>query len=292
MSPDSIRTIALIGHGGSGKTSLAEALLYAAGVTTRLGSVDRGTTMLDHEPEEEERKLSLNLSVASFEWDGCKINLIDTPGYADFSGDARSAIRVADLALFVVSGVDGVEVQTELMWKMAAEEGTPRAVFVTKLDRDRSSLNRTLEELREAFGKGIAPLVINVGEEADLRGVARVSSGQVDLYEEGNPLSTAATSAPAEVAAVLEEAHLELVESVVETDDDLMTAYFEGEEPEQAVIVSVLREAMLAGEIFPVLAGSSSQMIGIDVLADFLKSFCTHPARSSPLPLCRRAPSR
>ncbi len=285
MSPDSIRTIALIGHGGSGKTSLAEALLYTAGVTTRLGSVDRGTTLLDHEPEEEERKLSLNLSVASFEWDGCKINLIDTPGYADFSGDARSAIRVADLALFVVSGVDGVEVQTELMWKVAAEEGTPRAVFVTKLDRDRSSLNRTLAELREAFGKGIAPLVINVGEEANLRGVARVSSGQVDLYEEDNPRATIAPEAPPEVASVLEEAHIDLVESVVETDDDLMTAYFEGEEPEQAVIVSVIREAMSAGEIFPVLAGSSSRMIGIDVLADFLKSFAPNPQERSAPPL-------
>ena len=285
MPPDSIRTIALIGHGGSGKTSLAEALLYTAGVTTRLGSVDQGTTLLDHEPEEEERKLSLNLSVASFEWDGCKINLIDTPGYADFSGDARSAIRVADLALFVVSGVDGVEVQTELMWKVAAEEGTPRAVFVTKLDRDRSSLNRTLAELREAFGKGIAPLVINVGEESNLRGVARVSSGQVDLYEEDNPRATIAPEAPPEVASVLEEAHIDLVESVVETDDDLMTAYFEGEEPEQAVIVSVIREAMSAGEIFPVLAGSSSRMIGIDVLADFLKSFAPNPLERSAPPL-------
>lgn len=285
MSPDSIRTIALIGHGGSGKTSLAEALLYTAEVTTRLGSVDRGTTLLDHEPEEEERKLSLNLSVASFEWGGCKINLIDTPGYADFSGDARSAIRVADLALFVVSGVDGVEVQTELMWKVAAEEGTPRAVFVTKLDRDRSSLNRTLAELREAFGKGIAPLVINVGEEANLRGVARVSSGQVDLYEEDNPRATIAPEAPPEVASVLEEAHIDLVESVVETDDDLMTAYFEGEEPEQAVIVSVIREAMSAGELFPVLAGSSSRMIGIDVLADFLKSFAPNPLERAAPPL-------
>ncbi len=285
MSPDSIRTIALIGHGGSGKTSLAEALLYTAGVTTRLGSVDQGTTLLDHEPEEEERKLSLNLSVASFEWDGCKINLIDTPGYADFSGDARSAIRVADLALFVVSGVDGVEVQTELMWAVAAEERTPRAVFVTKLDRDRSSLNRTLAELREAFGKGIAPLVINVGEEANLRGVARVSSGQVDLYEEDNPRAKIAAEAPPEVASVLEEAHIDLVESVVETDDDLMTAYFEGEEPEQAVIVSVMREAMSDGEIFPVLAGSSSRMIGIDVLADFLKSFAPNPLERAAPPL-------
>ena len=283
MSPDSIRTIALIGHGGSGKTSLAEALLYAAGVTTRLGSVDQGTTLLDHEPEEEDRRQSLNLSVASFVWEGCKVNLIDTPGYADFSGDARSAIRVADLALFVVSGVDGVEVQTELMWKVAAEEGTPRAVFVTKLDRDRSSLNRTLNELREAFGTGIVPLVINVGEEADLRGVARVSSGQAELYESGNPKGVIASQTPQEVASVLEDAHLELVESVVETDDDLMDAYFEGEEPSQEVIVSVLREAMLAGEIFPVLAGSSSRLIGIDVLADFLKVF-------APTPLERAAP--
>jgi elongation factor G len=283
LSPDSIRTIALIGHGGSGKTSLAEALLYTAEVTTRLGSVDQGTTLLDHEPEEEERRQSLNLSVASLEWEGCKINLIDTPGYADFSGDARSAIRVADLALFVVSGVDGVEVQTELMWKVAAEEGTARAVFVTKLDRDRSSLNRTLNELKEAFGTGIAPLVINVGEEANLRGVARVSSGQAELYEPGNPRGVIASETPSEVASVLEEAHMELVESVVETDDDLMDAYFQGEEPSQAVIVSVLREAMLSGEIFPVLAGSSSQLIGIDVLADFLKVF-------APTPLERAAP--
>ena len=285
MSPDSIRTIALIGHGGSGKTSLAEALLYTAGVTTRLGSVDQGTTILDHEPEEEERKQSLNLSVASFEWEGCKINLIDTPGYADFSGDARSAIRVADLALFVVSGVDGVEVQTELMWKFAADEGTPRAVFVTKLDRDRSSLNRTLAELRDAFGSRIAPLVINVGQEADLRGVARVSSGKAALYEEGNPRGVTATEAPDEVASVLEEAHTELVESVVETDDDLMDAYFEGEEPSQEVVVSVIREAMLNGELFPVLAGSSSRLIGVDVLADFLKVFAPTPLERTVPPL-------
>ena len=285
LSPDSIRTIALIGHGGSGKTSLAEALLYTAGVTTRLGSVDQGTTILDHEPEEEERRQSLNLSVASFQWDGCKINLIDTPGYADFSGDARSAIRVADLALFVVSGVDGVEVQTELMWKIAADEGTPRAVFVTKLDRDRSSLNRTLGELRDAFGTGIAPLVINVGQEASLRGVAKVSSGKVALYEDGNPRGVTAAEAPDEVASVLEEAHMELVESVVETDDDLMDAYFEGEEPSQEVIVSVIREAMLTAELFPVLAGSSNLLIGIDILADFLKVFAPTPLERSTPPL-------
>lgn len=285
MSPDSIRTIALIGHGGSGKTSLAEALLYTAGATTRLGSVDQGTTLLDHEPEEEERRQSLNLSVASLEWEGCKINLIDTPGYADFSGDARSAIRVADLALFVVSGVDGVEVQTELMWKVAAEEGTPRAVFVTKLDRDRSSFNRTLGELKEAFGTGIAPLVINVGEETGLRGVARVSSGQAELYEPGNPRGITASETPPEVASLLEETHVELVESVVETDDDLMDAYFEGVEPSQDVIVSVLRDAMLSGEIFPVLAGSSSQLIGVDTLADFLKVFAPTPLERSAPPL-------
>lgn len=285
MSPDGIRTVALIGHGGSGKTSLAEALLYAAGVTTRLGSVDQGTTILDHEPEEEERKLSLNLSVAAFDWDGCKINLIDTPGYADFSGDARSAIRVADLALFVVSGVDGVEVQTELMWKVAAEEGTPRAVFVSKLDRDRSSFNRTLAELRAAFGTGIAPLVINIGQETGLQGVARVSSGRSLLYEDGNPRGNNAPELPDEVASVLEEAHTALVESVVETDDDLMDAYFEGEEPSQEVIVSVIREALIAGEIFPVLAGSSAQLIGIDVLADFFKVFAPTPTERSSPPL-------
>src|SRR5665811_184179 len=125
MVPEKIRNVALIGHGGSGKTSLAEAMLFVAGITNRQGSVDSGSSTLDSEPEEVERKQSLSLGVATFEWRGHQINLLDTPGFADFSGDARTALRAADLALFVVSAVDGVEVQTELMWKAAVAENIP-----------------------------------------------------------------------------------------------------------------------------------------------------------------------
>src|SRR5829696_8360285 len=145
--PGKIRNVALVGHGGAGKTTLAEALLFEAGVVSRRGRVEDGTTVTDFDPEEQQRQLSLSLAVAPFEWKGHKINLIDTPGYADFVGDVMAALRVVDLAVFVVSAVEGVEVQTEVVWKVAAELGVPRMIFVNKLDRERASFERTLDQL-------------------------------------------------------------------------------------------------------------------------------------------------
>ena len=182
MEPEKVRNVALVGHGGSGKTTLAEALLFIGGATTRRGSVEQGTTVFDHEPEEIERNISLGLAVASLEWQGHTINLIDTPGSSDFSGDARAALRAADLALFVVSGVDGIEVQTEQLWRIAAEESIPRAIVITKLDRDRSSFERTLDQLRSAFGKAIAPIQVPIGAEDQLSGVVRVASERAYTY--------------------------------------------------------------------------------------------------------------
>ncbi|MGH3667512.1 MAG: GTP-binding protein, partial [Acidimicrobiia bacterium] len=176
MLPEKVRNVALVGHGGSGKTTLAEALLFVGGATSRRGTVEQGTTVLDFEPEEIDRGISLGLGAATFTWNDHRINLIDTPGSSDFSGDARAALRAVDLALFVVSGVDGVEVQTEQLWKVAEEEGIPRAVVVTKLDRDRSSFERTLDQLRNSFGKAIAPIQVPIGSEEGLRGVVRVAS--------------------------------------------------------------------------------------------------------------------
>src|SRR5690606_25373900 len=185
MVPEKIRNVALVGHGGCGKTCLAEALLFVAGASNRLGSVDQGTSLFDYEPEEIDRKISLSLAVASFDWHGHTINLVDTPGYADFSGDARAALRAADLALFVVSAVDGVEVSTELMWRAAAEEGIPRAIVVTKLDRDRASFQRTLDQLKETFGKRVAPVQVPIGEEGNLSGIVRVVSERAYEYTDG-----------------------------------------------------------------------------------------------------------
>jgi elongation factor G len=284
MVPEKIRNVALIGHGGSGKTSLAEALLYVAGATNRLGSVDQGMSILDYEPEEVERKISLSLAVASFQWSGYQINLLDAPGYADFSGDARAALRAADLALFVVSAVDGVEVSTELMWKVAADEGIPRAIVITKLDRDRASFRRTLDQLSETFGKRVAPVQVPIGEEASLEGLVRVVSERAYRYEKGAKEGVQ-VDLPDSVADLVHTTHTTLIESVVETDDALMEAYFDGQEPSREVVVETVHKGMLAGEIFPVLVSSANALVGIDTLAEFLVDFGPNPLEHSVPPL-------
>ena len=284
MTPDKIRNVALVGHGGSGKTSLAEALLFVAGATTRQGSVETGTSVLDYEPEEIERKISLSLAVASLDWAGHQINIIDTPGYADFSGDARAALRAAGLALFVVSAVDGVEVQTELMWRVAAEEGIPRAIVITKLDRDRASFTRTLDQLKESFGKRVAPVQVPIGEEGELAGIVRVVSERAYLYDKGATSGTLA-DLPDSVSDLVHTAHTALIESVVESDDSLMEAYFEGTEPSREVIVDTVHKGMLAGEIFPVLVASAATLIGVDTLAEFIVDFGPNPLEHSVPPL-------
>ena len=276
MRPENIRNVGLFGHGGSGKTSLAEALLYNAGKINRIGSVVAGNTVMDHEPEEIERQSSLGLGVASFDHNGTRVNLIDTPGYADFVGEALAALRAVDLAVFVVSAVDGVEVQTEILWEAARLEGIPRVVFVNKLDRDRASFSRTLDELVEAFGKRIAPVQIPIGEEQSLSGVVRLVSGRAYRYESSRTEGTA-TDVPPEVAEAFEETRSALVESVVETDDDLLEAYFEGEEPSAERMVEVIHDGMLAGDIFPVLVGSAGALVGIDTLAEFVVDFGPDP---------------
>ena len=275
MLPEKVRNVALVGHGGSGKTTLAEALLFVGGATTRLGSVEQGTTVLDHEPEEIDRGISLGLAVATFEYNGHRINLIDTPGSTDFSGDARAALRAADLALFVVSGVDGVEVQTEQLWRAAAEEDIPRALVVTKLDRDRSSFERTLNQLRESFGKAIAPIQVPIGSEEGLIGVVRVASERA--YEYTGDRTGKEVELPADVEELVHAAHTALVETVVETDDEMMEAYFEGNEPSRDQIVATIHKGILSGDIHPVLVTSAEKLIGIDLLAEFIVDYGPNP---------------
>ena len=161
-STDKIRNVALVGHGGAGKTTLAEALLLRAGVINRPGRVEDGTTVLDFEPEEKAHHLTLSLAVAPIEWKGFKINVIDTPGYPDFVGDVHAALRVVDLAIFVVSAVDGVQVQTEITWKIATGLGIPRLLFVNKLDRERADYDRVLQQIGDVLGIVPAPLESSV----------------------------------------------------------------------------------------------------------------------------------
>ena len=276
MLAEKVRNVALVGHGGSGKTTLAEALLFVGDATNRRGTVEQGTTVLDFEPEEIDRGISLGLGVATFNWNDHRINLIDTPGSSDFSGDARAALRAVDLALFVISGVDGVEVQTEQLWKVAEEEGIPRAVVVTKLDRDRSSFERTLEQLRDSFGKAIAPIQVPIGSEEGLRGLVRVASERAYEYTDGEK-SGKEVDLPSEVEELVHAAHTALVETVVETDDEMMEAYFEGKEPSREQIVATIHKGIVAGEIQPVLVASAERLIGIDLLAEFIVDYGPNP---------------
>jgi elongation factor G len=264
---DHIRNVALVGHGGSGKTSLAEALLHRSGAINRLGRVEDGTTVSDYDPEEQRRTISLSLSLAPFEWRDHKINLIDTPGYADFIGDVAAALRVADLAVFVVSAVDGVEVQTEVVWKMAADLGLPRMVFVNKLDRERSSFDATLDQLRDRLGAGIAPLELPIGEEANFRGIADLLTDTAHIYEGGRPGTEAI---PEDIETREHEVRDNLVEGIVVADDDMLERYLEGDVPGVEELERTLHDGIASATVFPVVVGSATREIGIDRLADFL----------------------
>ncbi|HVX16976.1 MAG TPA: elongation factor G [Acidimicrobiales bacterium] len=265
--PDRIRNVALVGHSGVGKTTLAEALLHRAGATNRLGRVEDGTTVCDNDPEEHKRGVSISMALAPFEWRDHKINLIDTPGYADFVGEVHAALRVADLAVFVVSAVEGVEVQTEIVWHIAADLGLPRMVFVNKLDRERADFDGTLDQLRTRFGAGIAPLELPIGQEADFRGVADLLTDTAWLYADG---SATKAEIPDDMADQEHRVHDNLVEGIVVADDELMERYLEGDIPSVEQLEHTLHLGVDDATVFPVVCGSALAEIAVDRLADYI----------------------
>jgi len=279
--PAKIRNVALVGHGGAGKTSLAEALLFCSGAISRMGRVEDGSTTTDFDPEEVRRHLSLSLALAPFEHDGCKINLLDAPGYADFVGDVRTALQVADLAVVVVSAVEGVEVQTEVAWRIASELGLPRMFFVNKLDRERASFERTLDQLRDRFGAGVAPLELPIGEEASFRGIADLLTDTAVLYD-GGPKPTLG-EIPDDMAAREHQVHDNLVEGIVVADDDLMERYLDGDTITPKELEDTLAKGVAEASVFPVACGSATKMIGIDRLAQLIVEVGTSPVHRPPV---------
>jgi elongation factor G len=275
---EKIRNVALVGHGGSGKTSLAEALLYTAGALPRLGRVEDGSTTTDFDPEEARRRISVSLALAPFEYGGCKVTIIDTPGYADFISDVAAALRAADLAVFVVSAVEGVEVQTEIAWRMAAELGLPRAIFVNKLDRERASFQRTLDQLKDKFGAGVAPLQLPIGDEAEFRGVVELLDDTAVLYADGK-----STTGPIPPEMEMEEhsIHDALIEGIVVGDDDLMERYLADAAIAHEELAHGLADGVASGSVFPVLCGSATKLVGIDRLAHFIAEEGPSPAAAA-----------
>jgi elongation factor G len=272
---DKVRNVALVGHGGAGKTTLVEALLHRTGTINRLGRVEDGSTVSDHDPEEQRRGISLSLAVAPFEWKGHKVNLIDTPGYADFLGDVRAALRVVDLAVFVVSAVDGVEVQTEAVWREATRLGVPRMVFINKLDRERASFERTLDQLRDRLGAGVAPLELPIGAEADFRGIADLLTDTAHIYDGGVPHTE---PIPDDMEELEHQVHDNLVEGIVVADDALLERYLEGDVPKLEELEHALTLGIETASVFPVVCGSATAEVGIDRLADLLVEIGPPPA--------------
>lgn len=277
--PEKIRNVALVGHSGSGKTSLAEALLFHAGAISRIGTVEAGNTVMDCDPEEHERGTTITMALAPFEWQGHKINLIDTPGYADYAGEIHAALRVTDLAIFVVDGVDGVEVQTEYAWRLAEELSVPRMIFVNKLDKERSSFTKTVAQLRDRFGAGIAPVEIPVGREMDFRGVADLFRDKAYVYNSGKP---EVTDMPEEMMDREQELRDNLVEGIVIGDDDMLERYLDDDAPSIEELEHTMAIGVAAATVFPVVCGSATEKIGVDRLADFIVALAPSPADRPP----------
>ena len=273
-----IRNVALVGHSGSGKTQIASAILFDAGMVNRLGRVDDGTTVTDFDDEEIARKHTLASSLAYAEWNRTKINLIDTPGIANFLSDAQAALRVADAALLVVDAVAGVEVQTEKTWEATEALGLPCLVVLNRYDRERASLDRSLESLRTAFGRSIVPIQIPIGEEKAFRGVIDLVSMKAFTFESDGSGKMTEGPVPGGSAEAAKASRDALVEMVAEADDSLMERFFEAGTLTQDELVSGLRVAVANRRIFPLVCASASLNVGIQPLLDAVLQFLPSPA--------------
>ena len=274
-----LRNVALVGHGGSGKTQLASALLFAAGAVNRLGRVDDGSTTTDFDDEEIARKHTLSSSLAHAEWQKCKINIIDTPGFANFLSDARAALRVVETALVVVDAVHGVEVQTEKLWAEAAALGLPRIVVLNRLDRERASLDRALESLHRDCAREIAPIQLPLGEEKAFTGVVDLVRMKAFTFAGDNSGTMTEGDIPAALVERAQKAREQLIESVAEADEQLMETFFAEGTLTQDQLVSGLRTAVATGKLFPLVCTSAAHMIAIQPLLDAIVDFVPSPAQ-------------
>jgi len=280
---DRIRNVALIGHRGSGKTSLHEALLFEAGIVNRLGRVEDGTTTSDYEPDEQAREMSIGAAVASFEHDGRKINLVDTPGDPSFIADTVATLRVVDAAVVVVNAVMGVEVHTERLWERADRQGLARLVYVNMLDRERADFFRALESLQGAFGNHVVATEIPIGSEHEVSGVVDLIDMKAFVAQSEGRGAPAPQDIPDELAEQAQEYREKLMDEVAENSDELMERYLEGEEIDHDEIVTVLKRGVTDGRIFPVTCGVATKNLGTTRLLEALVEDLPSPAMRGPV---------
>jgi len=281
---ENLRNVGLFGHGGAGKTSLAEAILYTAKVIDRMGKVENGNTVSDFEPEEIKRGISLSLSVLPLEWKGKKINVIDTPGYADFIGEIKSALRAVDSMLIVIDAISGIQVQTEKVWGMGEEEKLPVAFVVNKLDRESADFYENVKAIQERFGGKAIPIYLPIGKEGNFNGVIDLLEGKAYIYKDDKG-EAVESEIPAELKSDYEKYRQQLIETIIEFDEELLQKYLEGEEIESSLIAKTLKEAFIGREIFPIFPVSSYKNVGVSKLLDAIVAFFPNPLERPAIPI-------
>ena len=268
------RTVAIVGHNGSGKSHLLSSMLALKGL------VDKpGPKSVDYDPVEQEKGSSVTSHVATFEWKDGKVSVIDTPGFGDFMSDVINAIYVSENVLVVVNATAGVEIQTERYWRIAEEQGKPIMVFVNQMDKERADFDKALSDLKERFERKIVPVLVPIGKEDSFRGVVDVFSGKAYVYDSGK---LEETEIPSDIADYVEEIKTNAIEDIVELDDELMERYLEGEEIEPEKIFSALKKGYASGEIVPVFSGSALKSIGVELLLDKIFEIGISPAEAKP----------
>ncbi|MCX5885639.1 MAG: elongation factor G [Proteobacteria bacterium] len=273
-----IRNVALIAHGGSGKTSIAEALLFNNRITTRLGRVDDGTSLMDYEPEEIKRKITISSSFHHLEWQKCQVNLIDTPGDANFIADTRNSLQVADSAVLVIDAISGVQVQTEKVWDYCNQFSLPRCIFINKLDRERSDLFRTVENVKKYLK--IKPLILQLplGAEHEFTGLIDLIEEKALLYRDDLSGTFTVEEIPADMKEKAEEFKTKLIEDIAESNDELLEKFLEGTKPSKVEMLSALKQGIISQKLFPILLGSALRNIGMQPLLDFIIECFPSPA--------------
>lgn len=271
-----LRNLALVGHGSTGKTSLCESLLYVAGKTDRLGRVEDGSSVMDYEPEEQKRRISITSALNFLEWEKHKINLIDTPGDANFAFDTRSCLSAVDAALILVDAVGKVEYQTEKVWDYAQEHKLARMIFISRMDRERASFEDTLADIRKRFKDKVTPLFIPIGKEASFTGVIDLLAGKALLFDE-TKAAPKVTEIPAELEADFQRYREALIEDIAEGDEELMDKYLSGGELSPEELKNGLRKGVVSGTLIPLACGSATKNIGITCLLDLIVAALPSP---------------
>ena len=282
--PENTRSFAIAAHGGAGKTSLVEAMLFDSGSTSRLGKVEDGNTVSDFSQEEQKRQISINTSLITMERNGKTLFVLDTPGFADFVGEMRSAVRVADTLVIAVSGTSGIEVQTDKAWQTGEEFGLPVAFYISKLDRENADFGKVLSDIKAVYSEKAVPVFLPIGSESSFKGVVDILRSKAYIYEINGSGKFSEGDVPADMAADVASARETLVETVVEADDEMMMRYLDGETISDDELLPVLRKAIASRLLLPVFSGSSTQNVGVHQILDFIVDFFPSPleARTRP----------